>query len=365
MKRKLFFGLFIMAFLFSAQAQPIPVGNNSGFETWSGTPSEATGWTTALKAKVVVVPVVGVFDATGEFGKRTNDAHEGVAALKVSPVKAIEILPAELQAIANTLLPTLMPGMNLNDIVVPGICQLGVTSRTTVNVGDILALAQLDFSNIMENIPAFLEQLSVFEGFMAPGVAFEGAPETVKAQVKLTSISERDTAIIIAFSTRANGDDRDYIAMGMTMINNISNEYAEVSIDMNNIPNAKGEADNLSIVIVCGALGAQTSTALYVDKVMAEGQLEVIPDDTISVADRVALSYTMSPNPANDVVKVTPSNTTENYTVNVYDITGKLVIAQTNLMGETVINTSKLTSGIYMLEMRQGKNSRTSKLVIE
>jgi len=363
MKRKLFFGLFIMAFLFSAQAQPIPVGNNSGFENWSGNPPEPTGWTSALKAtvQISIIPV----PVTASFGTRTNDAYEGEAALKVSPLRALDILPEQLQNIASGLIGQFVPGVELENIVIPGICQLGSTSRTTVALEDILALAGLDFSDLSD-IAAILEQLSVLEGFMAPGVAFEGAPETVKAQVKLTSEAEEETAVIIAFSTKANGNDRDYIAMGVAMVE-MSDEYQEVTINMNNLPNAAGEADRLSMVIVCGGLNANTTSALYVDKVMAEGQLEVIPidDDTISVANRVALSYTMSPNPANDVVKVTPSNTIENYTVNVYDITGKLVIAQTNLMGETVINTSALTSGVYMLEMRQGKNSRTSKLVIE
>ena len=362
MKRKLFFGLFIMAFLFSAQAQPIPVGNNSGFENWGGNPPEPTGWTSALKAtvQISIIPV----PVTASFGTRTNDAYEDEAALKVSPLRALDILPEQLQNIASGLIGQFVPGVELENIVIPGICQLGSTSRTTVALEDILALAGLDFSDLSD-IAAILEQLSVLEGFMAPGVAFEGAPETVKAQVKLTSEAEEETAVIIAFSTKANGNDRDYIAMGVAMVE-MSDEYQEVTINMNNLPNAAGEADRLSIVIVCGGLDASTTSALYIDEVMAEGQLEVIPGGQgVSISEKESLSYTMSPNPANDVVKVTPANTTENYTVNVFDITGKLVIAQTNLMGETVINTSALTSGVYMLEMRQGKNSRTSKLVIE
>ncbi|MCC6369623.1 MAG: S8 family serine peptidase [Bacteroidia bacterium] len=69
------------------------------------------------------------------------------------------------------------------------------------------------------------------------------------------------------------------------------------------------------------------------------------------------------PNPGNGEVNVIAPN--QMFDVMVYNQLGQLVILKTGVDGSTVINTSALAKGVYLLEAAQGKTSVRKKLVVE
>lgn len=82
-------------------------------------------------------------------------------------------------------------------------------------------------------------------------------------------------------------------------------------------------------------------------------------------------SVSLFPNPSKDVVTLTVnSQNTNALTVNVYDITGKMVLApvknQTLNAGENKysLNTSELNNGIYFVTLTTANGKETVKLIV-
>lgn len=74
-------------------------------------------------------------------------------------------------------------------------------------------------------------------------------------------------------------------------------------------------------------------------------------------------SFEVYPNPANDVINIKLNNKS-NALINILDLSGKLV-KTTNVNGtSTSINTSDLTSGVYFVDVINGNNIETQKIVI-
>ncbi len=80
--------------------------------------------------------------------------------------------------------------------------------------------------------------------------------------------------------------------------------------------------------------------------------------------------FSVYPNPANDHVTVTYSNTKEEaVTISLTDITGRLIFSTntTSIIGDNqyLMNTAEISKGIYMLTLRSGDAVLQSKLVIQ
>jgi len=84
---------------------------------------------------------------------------------------------------------------------------------------------------------------------------------------------------------------------------------------------------------------------------------------TISVAEVKNLSYNMYPNPTNDYLYI--SSKTNNSSINIYNITGKMVLSKTLAQGENIINVSNLASGIYLTRFASNNQVDTKKLIIQ
>lgn len=76
--------------------------------------------------------------------------------------------------------------------------------------------------------------------------------------------------------------------------------------------------------------------------------------------------FTIYPNPFKDIVKITTKNTLQNAQIKLFNSIGQLVYEQQNINEQTVVIERKnLTSGIYYLQLIEGDNTNTQKLIIE
>jgi hypothetical protein len=87
----------------------------------------------------------------------------------------------------------------------------------------------------------------------------------------------------------------------------------------------------------------------YIDQVVGEEEL-------------VESEFNVYPNPAVDWINVNPGNYESQYTINIYDLQGKLVDTQSDLSGQTAIAVSSYTKGIYLIELT-GENFRQTKKI--
>lgn len=75
----------------------------------------------------------------------------------------------------------------------------------------------------------------------------------------------------------------------------------------------------------------------------------------------------MYPNPATDKVMIeTGSVNTSNFSLKVYDITGKIILVQKTVMNNKVeLDVQKLIQGIYFVELQTPNDKRVMKLTKE
>ncbi|MCW3789216.1 T9SS type A sorting domain-containing protein [Plebeiobacterium sediminum] len=69
------------------------------------------------------------------------------------------------------------------------------------------------------------------------------------------------------------------------------------------------------------------------------------------------------PNPADDIVNIETS--IENYTIDIFDITGIIVLHKNDLKGKSTINLSGLNRGIYILTINSSNEKITKRIIIE
>ena len=125
------------------------------------------------------------------------------------------------------------------------------------------------------------------------------------------------------------------------------------------------------------AIGSGANSYSFTDNNPANGinyyRLESIDKDgstsyskIVSVNFGDKQSFSINPNPARDFATISFSNTVNNATIAVYDITGKVVIAQ-SLNGNAnyfKLNTQTLTNGVYAIKVNTAKGSYNEKLLI-
>jgi hypothetical protein len=75
-------------------------------------------------------------------------------------------------------------------------------------------------------------------------------------------------------------------------------------------------------------------------------------------------TFLMFPNPVNTMLYIS-TNLNEDFDVEIYDVTGKMVHKEKYTMGNIKISTEKMASGFYSVKISSGKFTQTKKLVIE
>ncbi|QRM88368.1 T9SS type A sorting domain-containing protein [Lacinutrix sp. WUR7] len=84
---------------------------------------------------------------------------------------------------------------------------------------------------------------------------------------------------------------------------------------------------------------------------------------TLSIASETELAFDVYPNPAKNRIYVT-SNLQESQ-IQVYDITGKLVLSKDLSFGKNAVDISAMAPGVYLARIFAGGKSQTKKLIIQ
>ncbi|MCG9909894.1 MAG: T9SS type A sorting domain-containing protein [Flavobacteriales bacterium] len=89
--------------------------------------------------------------------------------------------------------------------------------------------------------------------------------------------------------------------------------------------------------------------------------------DVSGIAGNVENAFTIFPNPAEDFVQISFTNTDQSYTLQVMDMSGKTFISQYIAEGtnQVQINTETLSAGMYLVELRSSKGERTVQKLIK
>ena len=82
---------------------------------------------------------------------------------------------------------------------------------------------------------------------------------------------------------------------------------------------------------------------------------------TLNIDDNNVSKLAIYPNPASDIINI---QNAENSTIQIFDITGKLLISRSNISNNAQIDVASLTTGTYFVKIANGNKFQTQKLII-
>lgn len=322
--KKLFTSLCIICAIAFTFAQTIP---NASFEDWDDLHT-ATGWNSSFNLSMPVeysgMSLTVVIDYNA--ATRLNNGHSGDFAVQLNSQEA----NAQLM------------GMSLYTIHLPGMIQLGEFNTES--------LGNLDIQNVD------MDNLDLTE-YVYGGIAFNAVPSKVKAYIAYTTTS--DTMVAGVVLTRWNNGQREIVAKGEYRNGTPYAEFTQIEIPVAVQPGMEGVTpDTMNIIFSSATSTADENTVLVVDDVEVD-----MDGDAIFEIGALPI-FSARPNPATENLVLTPA-TTENYSARLFDTNGKLVWEAYNLQGETTLNVSNFTQGIYFLQVKQGENVKSQKVLVK
>jgi hypothetical protein len=114
--------------------------------------------------------------------------------------------------------------------------------------------------------------------------------------------------------------------------------------------------------------GTHTITYTFVDGNGCEGDATqtVTVDNCASVEENSAMSLQLSPNPTNGMVSLIFSNNLIGLTtIEVIDLTGKIIFTETVLTSKINLNLTHLPNGIYLIRAGNGNATQTERLILQ
>ena len=338
MKKKLIISVvFIALFSIPLQVKSQDVLKFYDFENWADGVNP-TGWSASFTINVQTglfpIPIVMNFGS-----KNSSEPYEGNYALQISPYH--------------------FEGLSLMDVpafTIPGVVQLGKNKDVTVPLSSITDLLG---GNIDMSDPETLLKLSeIFAGLMSPGIPVPGNVSELKASFRFLP-AQGDEASIIVMTSRWNSElkEKTMVAMGTYTIDYEIPTYTEISIPLNVLEDGM-IADSISLVITVGGENVSANTKLFVDNLSLLGT-------PVHVADYESIQYSVYPNPVSETLHIIPVNPQLPYTAKLFDISGKLVLENSALINHTAFDVKNTAKGAYLLELTQGNEKYTQKIVIQ
>ncbi len=102
-------------------------------------------------------------------------------------------------------------------------------------------------------------------------------------------------------------------------------------------------------------------TYLFFALILSVNSVVFSQENKPNVAPKTELNF--YPNPVSDgKIFITSTTTTSNKEVEIFDVLGKSVLKSTVVRE---LNISSLTSGVYLIKIKEGENSATRKLIIK
>ncbi|MCR5115035.1 MAG: T9SS type A sorting domain-containing protein [Bacteroidales bacterium] len=280
-------------------AQSIP---NAGFEQWNN--GEASSWATSFSYSGMLL------NFEYQAGERATDAHDGSYAMKVHPYDL---------------------DLTIASYTLPGLCHLGYFNT------------EADIMSILGNLT---DISAIIDAMVYGGISCNRVPEKVTAWIKY--IPSGDDAMSVTVQCLR---DDNVVAEGTYSRATATSGYVQIEIPVTATMN--DDPTTLNVIFNCGKT---TGSELYIDDV------DLVLNN-IGIDEPCNAIFTLGPNPANDVLNITPT-LGGSYDYRLYDANGKTVAEQDGVEGTATVNVAGLSQGVYFLKVSNNGLSRTEKVVI-
>ncbi len=205
----------------------------------------------------------------------------------------------------------------------------------------------------------------VMAGFLAPGATYNIVnPDTVSPP-NAALLAVEDTLHTVTFF---NGDDALALFNGTTMIDIIgdvggADPGAEWAVDTGSTKeNTLVRKANIFVGTTNWVTGATQWDVYGQNDFSHYGSHTMNACSGAGINDEPSFEVTLYPNPTTGPLTFTTDNI--DYSLQIFDLTGKVVMSKTHLSKNTQIDMSGLSNGIYMVKLNQGGNQLTRKIIL-
>ena len=298
---------------------------NSDFELWSyGKP---VGWTVGLHGTITSVVNIPV---EVNFGTQSNEAHSGNSSVKLVS--------------GDFTIPYTSYSFNL-----PGILQAGESEGFNIPLESIMTIINIlqDSTSLSELDTSDLEAISTLSQLLSNGVPCTVTPTAVTAWVKYQP-QEGDQLVMIALTKK----DRMPVSYTYGAFQpEDTTDFHEISLDLDK-PGT--ECDSIMIIML-SSTQLSSSSILYVDDIS-------LYYSGVGIPERDNFDGKIYPNPASGKLHIQPASG-KAYEWSLTDLSGKTLLSG-EAIGETVVDTKTIASGMYLLKIVSDDNTSTSKVLI-
>lgn len=326
--KKVFIALIAFFGLTAAYAQTVP---NAGFEEWTDN-THPVGWNANFSAIIPVTYMGFNLNVIVDYhaANMSTEAHSGE--------KAVMLVSQEASAV--------MGSNPVYSIDLPGVVQLGEFNTAALQNIDVSNLTSMNFD---------------IADYTYGGLACNQLPDSVTAWVKFVTVQDSLRAGVVA--TRWNNGQRQVVAQGEFLHQGEISEYTQITIPVAVKSGMEGiQPDTVNVIFSSGSQTIDANTLLYLDDVQLYTSAVTPGEEAIFSIDNLPV-FSVQPNPATEVLTVIPISSSE-YSLRLYDMNGKLVRDLNGLQDETRLDVSDLTRGVYFLQVKQGANVKTQKVLI-
>lgn len=189
------------------------------------------------------------------------------------------------------------------------------------------------------------------------GVPLSGKPTKLKGFFKYDNM-QGDTMMIFIITTKWNAatQTRDTLTQKGYASNQQTSTYTAFNINLTYTPST-AVPDSFNIIIFSSAGSVpQLGSALYVDDLSFEY-------NSVGIVENANSIFNVYPNPSTGVVQV-DIDSNEPSQLSVYNSIGQMVSRTENVQRWHIMDLSGNTNGIYFIEVRNGNETYTKKLML-
>ena len=247
-----------------------------------------------------------------------------------------------------------------------GISAFSNITGLNLNYNDMATV--LDLSANLALVTITLEGCASLAGITMPGATSQltsfSAPDAA-----LTGIDLSNNVLLETLVIRANQLADLDLSLNTALLSvdcaNQGSAATLTSLDMRNGTNATVYVDsdsnnNLTCIFVDNVGESNLATwSIDLNSTFVETQGEC---DLLGTEDKTLTAFSMYPNPTRGSVSVLSK--TESSKLDVYSITGKLVLTKELSYGENNVNISSLSTGVYLVRFTSENRFETKKLIV-
>lgn len=224
------------------------------------------------------------------------------------------------------------------------------------------SISPMGFSSVapgLATLGQFNLDIAAQSGDVTGGIEWTTRPANFKGYYKYMPQGDDQAFIgVVFYKYNQTTGVTDSIGEALINPNTTVDTWTEFDLPIEWTSNETPDSMNIIVMSSDGRFTPVEGSVLFIDNFSFEGTAPTTIENK-----EISENITIYPNPTKNSINLTGLSYKSN--VNIYDLTGKLLIKETSNISNKTINVSNLASGIYIVEIETSKGKQTKQLIIE